>query len=641
MTSKQLCPHCGAPFAVPANMAAGKKLLCRHCHGQIELAAKTESPEEEYEVVEEEEVEVVEEEIPEIDRPARPLPESDRTALPKKRKKKKPAEREPIVDPGLLKIGGGVVAALVAFGLVVYLLSGLFRSGPEVIPAEQWKEVVVANRYKAMLPGTPRTQTQNMGAVRMEIYMFEPDKNSAYMIGHMEGKLPPERAALPPEQLLDDSCNGSMEFARRMDPDSKELSRTPVKCGEHPGKELVVYIPQGKGRSIARYYLIHGRLYIIMALGRGLRESHENVQKLFDSFVPLEVPEPEKESPKGAAKVEPPLQGGPLGREVVKKEPAPKAPEPPSPKVAFQIELPKSNFEANGQLHNMGFSRDGKTLALATASERVMWFDVDSRRQVETKKIPTPVGVHGAAISAQADKVAFHKHGGLLYVWQKGEKAETVLNTDEGGGITQYKAAFSPDGETLCATNGFAFVRVWNLKTNQKVTELKPFGGQVASVAFSPDGSLLACADTQLSIWNPKTFKNLATLEPKSQYFLSELRFAPDGKSLFGISNHTIFRWSLDADLSAEKVTAEVKQIQNIEAVRGLDVSPDGKYLVAAVDRTRVRVWDAATLKRQGDLDFVKTGSVSLSAFRPSDGKLAVCCGGQILFLDLAEQKWD
>lgn len=819
MTTKQLCPHCGAPFAVPSNMAAGKKLVCRHCHGRIELPTKAEAPNEDYELVEaeiseqpgpeavkpEEEIEVLEE-LPEIDRSSRPRSRSERTDLPKKRKKK-PPERERIVDPGLLKIGGGVMAALVAFGVVIYLLSGLFGGGPDPIPDDQWREVVVENRFKVLLPGPATNQTQNVMGIQMKSYLFSPSNDSAYVVGYTEGNLPAHRANLPLETLLNDSCNGSLEMMKRMDPDSKELSRTSVQCGEHTGKELVVYVPRGKGRSISRVFYIHGHLYIISAVGKGMRESHANVQKLFNSFVPLEVakpePEPSKEIPperwqeltvpnrfkaflpgpahpvtqtlrggvemqiyratpeidlffgvgyttrelpphlaamspednlneaceshlaaareadpsvkevsrtpvrtgahsgkelvfelpqsksrtvlrvylvhgrryvltasgkemregqgnakrlfdsfvplevpqagskkeaiKGFAKVEPPI----MKESPFRKEPIP---EPPSAKIAFEIELPKievsklrSGFNPSPLL-NMAFGRDGKSLTVVTASEQVIWFDVDSRQQTQTRRIATPAGVNGAAISADGDTVALHKHGGLLYLWQKGEKAETVLNTDEGGGITQYKATFSPDGETLCTTNGFAFVKVWDLKKGQKVAELKPFDTQTASLAFSPDGSLLACADTQASIWSPKTHKKLATLAPKGQFYMTELEFSPDGKSLIGVSDRTVYQWALSME---GQDTAEGKSIQNIERITHVKHSPDGKYLVGVFDNLGLRVWDAKTLKRQGDLSFAKTGGIAALAFRPTDSKLAVCCGGRILFLDLAEQKWD
>lgn len=62
--------------------------------------------------------------------------------------------------------------------------------------------------------------------------------------------------------------------------------------------------------------------------------------------------------------------------------------------------------------------------------------------------------------------------------------------------------AFSPDGKTLAAGIG-DIVGLWDVKTGDRILELKGHTGRVTSVAFSPDGTRLASgsADTTVLLW--------------------------------------------------------------------------------------------------------------------------------------------
>jgi len=69
-----------------------------------------------------------------------------------------------------------------------------------------------------------------------------------------------------------------------------------------------------------------------------------------------------------------------------------------------------------------------------------------------------------------------------------------------------YSLAFSPDGKLL-ATAGFDnVVIIWDFSTAKELLQLKGHTGPVYCVAFNKDGSLLASssADKTIRLWTPR-----------------------------------------------------------------------------------------------------------------------------------------
>src|SRR5262249_44253876 len=142
---------------------------------------------------------------------------------------------------------------------------------------------------------------------------------------------------------------------------------------------------------------------------------------------------------------------------------------------------------------------------------------------------------------------------------------------------------FSPDNRVLASGGEDGTLRVWEFATGkerhqQQLTQKSMAG--VRSVAFSPDGALLAVASRQqdagliltprIQFWDTRAWKEIRRLHPSNG--LSPLAFSPDGKLLAG-GGSTIGLW----DVATGQELHDDPQ-RHLSA-RGLTVSPDGKLL--------------------------------------------------------------
>jgi len=66
---------------------------------------------------------------------------------------------------------------------------------------------------------------------------------------------------------------------------------------------------------------------------------------------------------------------------------------------------------------------------------------------------------------------------------------------------------------------------------------------------YSPDGALLvtaSCYEPEVRIWEPRSFRVLATIEKHRPYGVWTVNFSPDGRSLaIGSADQTVSLWNV------------------------------------------------------------------------------------------------
>lgn len=148
----------------------------------------------------------------------------------------------------------------------------------------------------------------------------------------------------------------------------------------------------------------------------------------------------------------------------------------------------------------------------------------------------------------------------------------------------------SPDGKTLYVTGGGADGKVFqvDLKTG-KTTDIFTTGHSPVAPVLSPDGSTLTVCNrfnNDVSFIDIASGKTTARVPVLREPVAADI--TPDGKLLF-VANHNP-DGPADVDYVASKIsvintqTKEVKHIKLVngsEGVRGIKISPDGKYIFA------------------------------------------------------------
>ncbi|MEZ6128884.1 MAG: protein kinase [Planctomycetaceae bacterium] len=193
-----------------------------------------------------------------------------------------------------------------------------------------------------------------------------------------------------------------------------------------------------------------------------------------------------------------------------------------------------------------------------------------------------------------------------------------------------YHVAFSPDGTRCLVSCADGIVRVFDYPSGKLVTELETQHGEVNSVTFRRDGSLLASAgdDGAAKLWTWPELHLVGTLNVFEGRPVFGVAFSENGGRLFTCGDSTAVKVYDLKQRSLHSTLDDVHQ-RRIEAMA---ISPDGKFLATAGRDGIVAVWDAESLTLQQKLVFHDDG-VSMVAFAcdslhlvsgAMDGNLAV-----------------
>lgn len=169
-----------------------------------------------------------------------------------------------------------------------------------------------------------------------------------------------------------------------------------------------------------------------------------------------------------------------------------------------------------------------------------------------------------------------------LRVWNL-ETGKTMFKLGRRRNI--FSVAFSPDGNML-ACGGSQGITCLEVGTGE---ELMKMDGNFTSVAFSHDGDLLGFADSaSIHIWKVSTWTEILN-HKVHQGFVSSVAFSHDG-DLFacGADSETALLWKIADGI-------ETFKFQEDETVTGAVLSPDVRFLVSRKIHRTMRIWNIAS----------------------------------------------
>jgi WD40 repeat protein len=263
----------------------------------------------------------------------------------------------------------------------------------------------------------------------------------------------------------------------------------------------------------------------------------------------------------------------------------------------------------------LAFEAASKTLFSADWMGHILAWPVEGKPALRMNLAAHKGWVRALAVSPDGKTLASCGNDHRLCLWstKDGKRLAEWVGHDSH----VYNVAFHPAGKELVSADLKGVVKVWDLATYQPVRQFdaailhkydptfRADHGGVRSMAFSPDGSLLACAGiTNVSnafagIGNPlvvlfdwKTGKQAKQLRPKTPFQGTAwgVKFHPEGFAIGVGGGNGGSLWFWKPDTGDNFFTLALPN-----NARDLDLHPDGRRLAIPFFDSSVRLYDMGT----------------------------------------------
>ena len=188
------------------------------------------------------------------------------------------------------------------------------------------------------------------------------------------------------------------------------------------------------------------------------------------------------------------------------------------------------------------------------------------------------------------------------------------LHSLEGHAQDVNTLAFSPDGQILASGSSDRTIKLWEVATGKELRSLGTLGRPVDEVAFSSDGRYLGAAILAgpLLIWQMPAGRLLQSLAPGPEESAQRVAFSPNGRWVAGSHRGFVSVW--DVATGERLHLLDCRTRLNDWAEGDVAFMSDGVRLLAG-DPEGITVWNTETGRQVGS--FTARGLGSEFAFSP------------------------
>lgn len=208
------------------------------------------------------------------------------------------------------------------------------------------------------------------------------------------------------------------------------------------------------------------------------------------------------------------------------------------------------------------------------------------------------------------------------------QEPELVVQTGHSGWVNS--VAFSPDGKLLASGSSDQTIKLWDVATGTELRALRGHTYNVEAVVFSLDGKLLVslAGGNEIRIWNLPHGSLARTINPTD--YANTIAISPSGGIIASGDNRGRIRlWTTHDARESSILQSTASRIHSVA------FSPDGRFMVSGGDESVINIWD---VKSGSALHTIKDPAYGVTgvAFNPDGLTVATGAGNALRLWDVA-----